>query len=102
MPTITDVLQKVPRTSPARDQATMFHQGVVEPDHDPDYFRIYRNPRNRRSYSLIKKVDVAGDIYEWKPEESLQAGFVGVTIHLVPLKIRYRNSARYDKTGTRR
>jgi hypothetical protein len=86
MSAINDVLQKVSKTLPAQDHTTMYRHGVLEPDHDPSYFRIYRNPRNRRSYSLIKRADVAGEIYEWKPEEALEAGFVGATVHLVPLK----------------
>ena len=35
--------------------------GAVEADGDTAYFRLYRNPRNRRSYVLVRRADVAGD-----------------------------------------
>jgi hypothetical protein len=104
MPNVNDVLQKVSKTLPAQDHTTMYRHGVLEPDHDPTYFRIYSNPRNRRSYSLVKRADVTGEIYEWKPEEALEAGFVGATIHLVPLRFGteiQRVSIRLERVGER-
>jgi hypothetical protein len=85
--TIAAVLQKVSKPALAQDHTTVYRHGAIEPDHDPDYFRIYNNPKNRRSYSLVRKSDLVGDIYELTPEETVQAGFVGTTIYRIPLKI---------------
>jgi hypothetical protein len=64
----------------------LFLDGSLEPDQDAAYFRLYRQPQDRRSYLLIKKADVAGDLYEWTVEEMTQAGFVGAKVYRVPLK----------------
>ena len=69
----------------AHDHATVYISGAVEPDHDPSHFRVYINPQNRRSYLLLKKTDVAGELYEWTAEETVHASFKGNKIFNIPL-----------------
>src|SRR5260370_22081866 len=80
------VLRAVPKVSEAQDHAVLYLHGAVEADHDAAYFRLYRDPENRRSYLLVKKADVAGDLNEWTAEEARQAGLVGAKVYRVPLK----------------
>ena len=82
---LEDVLKAAPAGLRAQDHLLFFLDGSVEPDHDPAYFRLYRNPQNRRSYLLVKKADVVGDLYEWTAEEMKQAGFVCAKVYRVPL-----------------
>lgn len=83
---IDDVLKAGAKTSEAQDHAVTYLHGAIEPDHAPAYFRLYSNPHHRRSYLLVKKTDVAGDVYEWTGEEARQAGFVGTKVYRVPLQ----------------
>lgn len=64
-----------------------YRHGSIEADHDPAYFRLYANPQNRRTYMLLKKTDVLGDLYEWTTEETRQAGLVGAKRYRVTLKV---------------
>ena len=65
-----------------------FHlSGHLEPDTDPNFVRLYRDAMNKRSYFLIKKEDIEGDIYRWTDQELSQAGFLG--------QARYRISVKY-------
>ena len=83
---IDDVLKAAPKAPKAHDHTVVYLNGAVEADHDPAYFRLYRSPQNRRSYLVVKKEDLAGDLQEWTPEEATKAGFVGRKIHNVPVK----------------
>jgi hypothetical protein len=68
------------------DHEIMFLSGQVEPDHDGECFRLYRNPANRRAYALIRKDQVAGDIYQWAEPEMVRHGYTGAKIYRIPLK----------------
>ncbi len=83
---LDDVLKAAAKVSQPQDHALVYLHGAVESDHDPAYFRLYRIPHDRRSYMLVKKADVAGDLYEWTSEEAHQAGFVGTKVYRVPLQ----------------
>ena len=82
---LEDALNGGPRLLTAQDHLLLFLDGSVETDGDPAYFRLYRNPQNRRSYLLVKKADVVGDLCEWTAEEVRQAGFVCAKVYRVPL-----------------
>lgn len=84
---LDDVLTKASKVSQAHDHTVVYLRGAVETDHDPAYFRLYRKPQNRRSYLLVKKEDLAGDLHQWSLEETIHAGFVGTTIYNVPVRI---------------
>lgn len=83
--TIDSVLKNM-SASVTNDHATVQLKGAIELDHDPAYFRIYPDSRNRRSYSIVKKSDVEGEVYEWSSEEMLSAGFVNSKIYTIPMK----------------
>jgi hypothetical protein len=83
---LDDVLKAAAKVSQAQDHAVVYLQGAIESDHDPAYFRLYGNPNHRCSYMLVKKADVASDLYEWTNEEANQAGFVGTKVYRVPLQ----------------
>ena len=84
---LEDILGAAPKPSPAQDHLLFHLTGTIENDHDPAYFRLYWNPRNRRSWLLIKKTDAVGDLYEWTAEETIQKGFTEVKIHRVSVKV---------------
>lgn len=84
---LDEALKASVKTTPVSDHAVAFIHGSIETDSDSRYFRLYRHPENRRSYLLIKKDDVAGELHKWSPEEMSHAGFVGSSIHSVPLNI---------------
>ena len=69
------------RASHPHDHGSLYLHGSLEPDHDQSFFRLYREPSNRRSYLLIKKSDVTEDIYQWTVEETCRAGFIGVKLY---------------------
>jgi hypothetical protein len=71
----------------ASDHAVTFLHGAIDSDSDDDYFRLYRHPQNRRSYLLIRKEDVDGETHKWSDQEMAHAGFVGASMHTVPLKV---------------
>jgi hypothetical protein len=83
---LDDVLNAGAEVSQAQNHAVFYFHGAIESDHNPAYFRLYSNPHHRRSYMLVKKTDVAGDLYEWTSEETSQAGFIGTKVYRVPLQ----------------
>lgn len=64
----------------------MYLEGEIKPDYEDVVFRLYSEPRDLRSYYLIKKADVAGDIYEWTKEEMVEKGIIGAKMYRVPLR----------------
>jgi len=84
---IEDMLRAAPKPSPVQDHSLIYLTSTIENDHEPAYFRLYRNPSNRRSWLLIKKADVVGDLYEWTADETIQKGFSEAKIHRVSLKV---------------
>jgi len=83
---IDDILKGCGNVPQAQDHLVTYLNGGIESDHDQVYFRIYRDPRNRRSYVLLRKADVAGDIYEWTADEIREAGYVGAKVFRVPIR----------------
>ena len=81
------VLKESGQPRSASDHAIYYVSGTVEADYDPAYFRVYRNPHNRRSYLLLKKTDMPDkiELREWSKEEAVQAGFAGEKMFRVPL-----------------
>jgi hypothetical protein len=84
---LDEVINATPGAAGVQDQSIVYVHGQVEKDHDPDYFRLYRHPHNRRAYVLVRKADAVGELYEWTAEETQQAGFHGARIHSVPVKL---------------
>lgn len=74
-----------PQPSPVESHNTVFLNGSIEPDHDPNHIRLYQNPQNRRSFYLIRKVDVNPTVHEWTASELSQAGFVGARMFRISL-----------------
>ncbi|MEK6558065.1 MAG: hypothetical protein AABZ14_07180 [Candidatus Margulisiibacteriota bacterium] len=64
----------------------LFLNGVVEQDYEDQLFRLYGEPLNHRSFFLIKKEDVCGEIYEWTQQECLMNGVIGAKMFRVPLR----------------
>ncbi len=84
---LEDVLEKADEVSLADHHTIISLDGMIAVDPDSTCFRLFRNPNNPRSYLLVKKADVAGDIYEWTAEEKSRAGIVGAkNVHRVPLR----------------
>ena len=81
---LDDLLSKATlATSP--DHLTVYLNGSIDLDHDKASFRIYSRPENRRSYLLLKRADVAGEILSSRRRGD-EAGFVASKVHRVPLK----------------
>lgn len=59
--------------------------GEIQPDSDPEFFRLYTTPADRATYHLIRRSD-APEVYRYTPEETIHAGVAGTTIYRVQLR----------------
>ena len=81
---LNEVLSKQTVFSPAA-AATYSADGDIQPDGDPDLFRLYTNPPDRGTYHLIKRAD-APEVYPYTPEEIVRAGIIDSAMYRVQLK----------------
>ncbi|WP_299367203.1 hypothetical protein [Winogradskyella sp.] len=61
--------------------------GFISSDSNEDYFRLYPAETDKKHYYLIKKDDIAGEIYEWTTEEKSKQLFIDQPRFRIPLKI---------------
>ncbi len=81
---IEQIIEK--KAFPPKQHAEIFAlDGHISADTDPDYIRLYRNPLNGRSYYMIRKADIIGDVYAWTAEEKVHAGMVGYEMYRIRL-----------------
>jgi hypothetical protein len=77
-----------PRSKPAADEPNvMFLTGVLRPDTDEKYFRLYPAPNDQRSYLLIPQESVKEEVSELTDLEMAHAGFLGEKAHRVAISI---------------
>ncbi len=84
---LDDVLKVAAKASQAQDHSILFLDGAVEADHSAEYLRVYPDPGHRRSYLLVKKADVCGELHVWSAEEIRHAGFIGAKVFRIPLRV---------------
>jgi len=60
--------------------------GGISTDPDGTAFRFYRDPENARSYLLIQKQDVIGDVHALTDLERAQKGFVRDNVFRIAVK----------------
>ena len=85
--TLKDTLLDKKTSSPAQLSLCEIN-GDIEPDLDPDYFRVYPRPKNRSNYLLLKRADQ--EIEKWSSEELAAADKHGQTMYRlrVPLGLK--------------
>jgi hypothetical protein len=75
------------QTPPTTERCELIYlNGAITADTEEKAFRIYPDPLDARSYYLVKKVDVVGEIYEWNKEELASHGVVGAKVFRVALR----------------
>ncbi len=76
MPSLDEVVGAT-KQAPTAEYDLYYLDGVVRPDADSDYFRLYPASGAHRVYYLIRKADVAGDLVAWTKEQLMRVGAVG-------------------------
>lgn len=81
---LDEVLSKQTVSSPGA-ASTYYVSGEIQPDGDPEYFRLYTDPSDHATYHLLRRAD-APEVYPLTREEMVHAGVVGSAMYRLRLK----------------
>jgi hypothetical protein len=81
---ISEAIAQEQQLSPSTS-TTFYLDGHIEKDSEEGYFRIYRNPLDKKRYHRVRLADVSSEIHQWSEHELAHSGYVGQARFRVPV-----------------